>query len=387
MDQNEKIIKMKAMFTDKYLNTPFYSIMLDQCELMILDKMPFKGATWYNGNNYVIALQKDFLLTASKEELIFMLEHELHHIIFGHLTNRWLAELYGKGIIVNICADIAIHEIIDVPASMKKESMTRKRYGLDYLKSTEHYISQIEEDEKLKKRILEEFGNPIAITLKDLLSGNFPSGGGNIDIIISDSLDEEANTEFIEKVGKLAGSIPSDIERMIDASKNIKIKSLMNSLHNIADEDGGHGIKKTWARMNYRNPTFRGQIRKMQPSVGLIFDTSGSIDAKALNIMAGGLRSVSQYCKVYVMACDATVHEQFWFKGRLKQITGGGGTVFHDAFKIAERMKLKALVILTDGYCDYPSLTSIKHVFWGIIDNPNFEPIFGKVFNLKEGRK
>jgi predicted metal-dependent peptidase len=64
-------------------------------------------------------------------------------------------------------------------------------------------------------------------------------------------------------------------------------------------------------------------------------------------------------------------------------VTGGGGTVFDEAFSMAEKMRFTNIAILTDGYCGYPQTTSVKKVLWGVINNREFAPKFGNVIHLK----
>jgi predicted metal-dependent peptidase len=104
-------------------------------------------------------------------------------------------------------------------------------------------------------------------------------------------------------------------------------------------------------------------------SVLVAVDTSGSIGEAELeaffNEIHGIWRSGSA---VYVLGCDAAVHDAFEYRGKAPvQMGGGGGTAFEPVFAwmAANRSRrFDGVIYLTDGYGSAPKTKPPCRVLW-----------------------
>ena len=72
-------------------------------------------------------------------------------------------------------------------------------------------------------------------------------------------------------------------------------------------------------------------------------------------------------------------------KDAMKPKGGGGTTVSCVAKHIkAKGYKPKAVIMLTDGYIESQYEVPAGNVLWGIVDNPRFTPVRGKVLHIAE---
>jgi len=378
MDKKTKaMIALRASIADQW--EPFYTCALGSaCDV---DWARLSGAyacVYHKGNGRFQIFVNEDMVDEPLDVLQYEVKHELWHVLLGHLTNRFHSVLFADSERANVAQDIALNCCIQIPDKIAKERQTAEVWKVDPDKTTEFYYHALEGNTKLpnlKEITLEELMQMI----KNGEKVNFKF----IDTIKGKPLEEHEMQEVMNRIGQLAGAMPGDLLRALNRERGINFQMMEKMMRNMVDPDGNKGIKKTWAYANRRNPTFRGKVRRMMARIFLILDSSGSITQQQLNVFAGTLHSLSEYCKIFVAVTDAQVHEKFWFKGHLSKVTGGGGTVFHDAFKLAEEMRFTNIAILTDGYCDYPDKTTAKQVLWGIIENKEFKPKFGNVIHLK----
>lgn len=100
-------------------------------------------------------------------------------------------------------------------------------------------------------------------------------------------------------------------------------------------------------------------VHKLTPKAAVVLDTSGSMccgetQAKALNVIAQGLRAVGQFP---VVAGDTRARSSKTVQ-HLKQVTwdGGGGTDMTIVLEAADKKyKPDVIVLVTDGYTPWPS--------------------------------
>ena len=367
--------RLRASIVDNWDH--WYTIALSKCDIEWSPVIEPRAYVYYDNKSKRFQIRLSEQLISNPVSLQqWYVKHELWHPLLGHLTTRYHEFLFSDRARVLIASDISIHGCIEVPNELKDTVCTAHMYDLEENKSTEFYYHALEGKKipQIKTITLDE--------LKDILDkikeGKNP---GEIfgDIIQGSPLEEHELQEFIDSVTRTAGTIPGDLQIALGREKRMNFSVLMKILNQMVDPDGRKGTLKTWAYKNRRNPTFRGHIRRMSANMFLLFDSSGSVfNQQDMNVLASALHGMAEYCKIFVGVCDAALHETFWFRGHLPSITGGGGTVFHEAFALAEEMKFKNMAILTDGYCDYPDSTTVDNVVWGIIDNKKFQPKFGK---------
>lgn len=122
----------------------------------------------------------------------------------------------------------------------------------------------------------------------------------------------------------------------------------------------------TYARPSRRQQAVPDAIlpsmRRPVPKVGIIIDTSGSMDktdlSRALSETKGVLKSVGREEGVFVLAVDAEVgFASRVFNTKQVKLTGGGGTDMVAGFKHIAKNKLKPdmVFLFTDGFTPFPA--------------------------------
>ena len=194
--------------------------------------------------------------------------------------------------------------------------------------------------------------------------------------------------DWRDALAQSRGLQPAGIERILKDSTEPKQdwrELLAQFMHATVKSDS-----KTWTRVSRRlgmgNPGWR---REPETNVGVIVDTSGSIDGPLLDSFVSEAKAIADIngMRITLMACDAAVHNVIdpgepW----PKSLGGGGGTDFTPALAKCEELQLDAVVYLTDLAGRFPKDCSLP-VFWASIVRNGTAP-FGKVVYVgKDGGK
>lgn len=126
-------------------------------------------------------------------------------------------------------------------------------------------------------------------------------------------------------------------------------------------------------------------------------DTSGSMGG-VYPVVFGELCRIAQNAnpkKLRVIWWDTAVHSEQVFtekdygniKNLLKPKGGGGTTVSVVADYIAQKgYRPKAVILISDGYIESSYRVPEAPCLWGIVDNPQFVPLKGKVLHIESER-
>ena len=145
-------------------------------------------------------------------------------------------------------------------------------------------------------------------------------------------------------------------------------------------------------------PDYNDEIEKVE-NILFMIDASGSMSDKLVSVVFNEIKNcIAEFqgkVKGYIGSFDVDVYNVTEFNDEDEfdkfKVKGRGGTSFECIFNyINNKMKhidLKAVVILTDGYADYPdeSLTRGLPILW-LITNKVSNPTCGKVVRI-EGEK
>jgi len=121
------------------------------------------------------------------------------------------------------------------------------------------------------------------------------------------------------------------------------------------------------------------EIEKVQSSVLLALDASGSISAAVLTQLLGLARSIPRdRVEIKAVSFD-TIAYVFDIWGKEIKILGGGGTSF-DAIEVFATKLLRypdLIVVLTDGFAPHPKVLHPNRWFWLITPNGSIRNIQG----------
>ena len=202
--------------------------------------------------------------------------------------------------------------------------------------------------------------------------GISPEAGKAIRRIVAQSILEHQKSQ---------GYLPAHLQRWAEDILESKVdwrKELPNLVRAYVAQRAG-AIDFTWQRPSHRSqitrvilPTLRGGI----PRVSIVIDTSGSMDSQdlrtCLSEVSGIIRAVGG--KVHVLVADAEVH---WvgevFNPKEIELIGGGGTSMKVAIEEAIESRPDCIIVLTDGYTDWPQSSDVP-VIAGMITKPDASP-------------
>jgi len=128
----------------------------------------------------------------------------------------------------------------------------------------------------------------------------------------------------------------------------------------------------SYARPARRAPALLGIVPGSSPAsarlrVVAVIDTSGSVGHEELRAIGGELARLHRAAaEVVVVECDSEVRRVSLFRGRLREITGRGGTDLRPPFaaRLLQRLRPDLIVYFTDGYGPAPARPPGIPVLW-----------------------
>jgi len=330
-----------------------------------------------------IMVNPKFFKKLDVKERIFVLAHEITHVILQHPARMKGYMDLGYG------------------PDLKKWSNNRYNKAADYVINA--YLTEL----AVGKQPLNSLSNP-HITSKDLVDEvylkipededdpkgqgwdqHMPQAGDEIDkATIQRSVAQAATAQ------KMMGKLPGSLQRLVDEICEPQV-TWQDYLRRVIVTTQGSD-QSTWNRPNRRRLAapphiyWPGRCGSRSGAVAVELDTSGSIsDAELktfLSELSGILSDVQPEC-VYAMFVDATlqgdvheIHDVAELLDLGKKAAGGGGTDMTVVFRVIEEQQLPVeyVVVLTDGYtpfgedCGIPTvwcITSDQKAPWGVTVN------------------
>lgn len=321
-----------------------------------------------------------FVEGLKKEELVFVLAHEVMHNALEHHIRRQ----HRKPGRWNKAADYAINGELTECKVGKMPEIGLISPAFTSLSAEEIY------------RILDDENNG-----DDSDEGSMDGGGcgGVIDgcaphdeAAIAD-LRAEMQTQIRQAAmaakAAQAGSVPAGVQRIIDQLLKPRV-DWRAVLRRFIDDSSTRDF--SWAKPNRRMLPLGyitpGTISDGVSHIVIAVDTSGSIDQKILGAFAAeingafGEGAVDKLTVIYADAAVAHI-ERFEMGDELVlHAAGGGGTAFSDTFeKVAEHFAdARACIYLTDLYVNDFGEEPPMPVLWGVYGDPRqFDKLAGKV--------
>lgn len=397
MDARGKITKARI---NMLLNYAFFGILSLRLQLVEDSSVPTAGT-----DGKKLYYNPKFIDDMSDNDIIFIILHEVMHCALRHIWRQGTRDKH----IFNMACDYAIHSIID---SDSGNNMTIPKFCLFDKKfngmSAEQIYDIIVDNPKHQQ---------MAQQMKDMENGNGNGKSGHSNSPLMDDHskwgkaangEEESQAQKsaqqqdweaavinaakqVANDGKQAGSVPGYFKRLIkditEPTKDWRI--LLREF--IEPEPNDYTFTLPDYRLDYDTfgcflPSFNDEDETVS-DIYFWVDTSGSISDFELNKIysevAGAVNQFDTF-KGYLGFFDSVAYEPKEFNdiNSLKEIKpeGGGGTNFHAPFKYIEKnnLKPKAIIMLTDGYCDFPdeTITDVP-VIW-LITTKEIEAPWGK---------
>jgi predicted metal-dependent peptidase len=191
---------------------------------------------------------------------------------------------------------------------------------------------------------------------------------------------------------KARGEWPGGLKQWIEARLNPKVRwqnEMQDWVMDRARDD------YSWSRPNRRFielgiylPTCDSDVL---PKIGVMIDTSGSIDEKEQSQFLAEVRAIGELhpseLVIFFHHTDC-YHTDHWKPGDneycMPEIETGGTShvpVFDAALK---EEGIKGIIALTDCYTDYPDYRPNVPVIWAVMHNDDPKPPFGRVVMIKD---
>lgn len=363
---------------------PFFGVLMLQMKKVDatddpeIDTMAVDGRHLFYHSPFVLGLKKD--------ELMFVLAHEVMHNAFEHHIRRQ----HRKPGRWNKACDYAINgELVECKVGrMPQGGLLEERFtGL-----AAEEIYRILDDENNSDDSDEGQGDVGGC-------GSTKDGCASHDEAAKAELRAEMQTQVRQAAmaAKSArqGSLPAGIQRIIDELLTPKV-NWRAVLRRFIDESITRDF--SWTRPNRRLMPLGyitpGTVSDGVSHIVIAVDTSGSIDGDILRDFAAeinGAFSEGAVDRLTVIYADAQVHnvQEFETGDELTlNPAGGGGTAFSDTFrKINEQYPdTRATIYLTDMYVNDFGEEPPHPVLWGVYgrtqDFSSLNPPFGECINI-----
>lgn len=375
--------KLVSAKTQLVFEQPFFASILMKRPLIAKDSISTMGVD-PRGNIYY---NPTWVETKTREELMFVLCHEVMHVVCMHALRKGGRDHR----LWNIAGDYYINAFLvssDV-GSMPKDGLYMD--GADEMTTEEIYNKIIENQEAQDKAKSEAD--------KDEMSGDVQPGEG-APLTPEEEAEEQLRTKLdvadAARTARERGKCKGALERMIGELLTTKMKwyEVLEKYFTALVSQ-----KQSWARPNRRFVSAGAYLptNDKEASLGTVvigIDTSASIGPRELQYFGGHLNAILEQCrpeKVYVVYCDCEVNNVDEFGQEAYPVKlvphGGGGTDMRQVVEWIEDNEINAdlCCILTDGWTPYPE-TSPCPLVWAITESGH-EPPLGDVVVIEESEE
>ena len=115
-----------------------------------------------------------------------------------------------------------------------------------------------------------------------------------------------------------------------------------------------------------------------------VIDTSGSITPELLELIDAELAGLARHHAVKVVECDCAIHSVYDYHGRLKNLTGRGGTDFRPplAANFLRKHRPNLVIYFTDGIGPAPATPPRVRVIWCLTPEGQVPAAWAKIINM-----
>jgi len=355
------------------LSQPFYGLFLMSLNKQWNDIVPTAGVAM-NGINYQLLLNEDFWQFLTAEQHKGLLQHELMHIAFFHLTD--FEQLKDRDL-SNIAKDIEINQYIDKsiipPGACLPE--TFPELNLEAKQGTTYYYQKLVQGARDKScpnlnNLLEAMKNSEK-TFKIMggdREGNVPDhstwkeveGADSVTKKLLKSQTEHVLKEVAEQVIKSRGTIPGEMSEILKKITELDKPAFdwRGYLRRFVGGSAKVEVKVRRSKPNFRFEDNPGIKIKQKRKILVAIDTSGSVSTTELNEFLHQIHHISKTgTEVTIIQCDTAITSISTFDPKSEfKIHGRGGTDFSPVtdYYDEHRSKFNCLIYLTDGEAPAP---------------------------------
>jgi len=360
----EKIYAASKML---FNSMPFYGILSLRVR-KVVDKTVSTACIRRGEDRFSLemAFNPEWMEVLPVEHISWIIEHELSHMINGHLHDQMYI---NKGV---------IHELMNVAMDCEiNQYLPKQRMPLPDKKYLPGGVITLEGlSKQLGLTLPEKAGS---MTYYDLLKKKFgekyltinPDGtitNGHGDIIgtidqhsiledaaeqsIIEGMVESAAQETEKRRGTVPGAAKSLLDKMYEKRKPvIDWKSFLRRFVQNSYKEYCVTTRRRESRRFDGSPGIRHE-----PEFSLLvgIDSSGSVSNDELKEFLSEIDIIHRTkCDIRILVCDTRIVQDFTYRGKKEtiEIHGRGGTSFEPVLDAYEKSKSTCLVYMTDGEC------------------------------------
>ena len=362
----EKIYQAsKLLFNDM----PFYGILSLRVRKRIDNSIP-TACVKLSDDKFSIEMcfNSDWVETLTIDQVRGVIEHELLHVINGHITDPMY---HGNGIdreVMNVAMDCEINQYIN-RNKLPKDGIFLENVAaelgikLPQKAGTMKYYELLLNENPNKNNqglIVDNNGNPLTtmdthVTPQEMIAAQS----------IVDGIIEGAANETLKRRGTLPGSVEQILQRLQESRKPvIDWKQFLRRFVSNSYKEYTITTRKRESRRFEDAPGL-----KHEPEFRLLvgIDTSGSVSDDELKEFLQEIDNISkQKCEIKILLCDTQIHQEIDYlktKNKDFKISGRGGTSFEPVLEYYRKSSDTCLVYFTDGECPVES-NILKPVLW-----------------------
>ncbi len=376
------------------LKYPFHAALLGRWKITSSEQTSTMGVHAGDHHQIHLILNPRFYLGLDSEERLGLLNHEVNHVLLGHLELS--PKDYSDKYALLLALECSANEFIREP--LPGNAVRIEHLGLPPFEST------IQRYRRLKKCLSDQPAN----------SGTGAAGPGNQepcrpiddhDVLHNSHLHPDAAAKLVQQEVEQALSRLSKEQQQDMSPVTIhRIASLMQGRRatahaqtetlsvrtgdsalpwsHILARAGCHPPDRqaSWNYPNRRLPHLVGIVpgrryQPFRPRVMAVIDTSGSISSAVLANIVCELKSMSRRCRITVVECDDRIQKVYPFSKNIETVQGRGGTDFSPPLNPAflRRVSPEVVVYFTDGEGPAPAPPSVP-VIWCLTTTACFPP-------------
>ena len=370
---------------DLMLDQPFYGLLLLNLNKEWSDKVPTAGVG-LEGINYKLYINPEFWTTLTEDQKKGLLQHELMHIAFFHITEYKHLRNHE---LANISQDIEINQKIQADW-LPPEGCTLDKfadYGLLPDEGTNIYY------DKLTKESQKGPGNGAGQSLLDAIqeaidNGTMKTQGqgkNNMNVPQHDWDDFENLTdteqklvdkqlevmlsEVVDQVQKMRGTVPANVLQRLEALKKIEPPKFnwRAYLRRYIGNSAKNSIRKTKRKQSKRFELDFGIKIQEHSHILIAIDSSASVsDAEIYEFMNEIHHMYKCGHDFTLVFADTQMQDPIKYRPSLPiEIKKRGGTDFNPVvdYYLQYRKKYTTLIYLTDGEAPAPQ-APVKNILW-----------------------
>jgi predicted metal-dependent peptidase len=373
---------------------PFHAALISRFRVTARASVGTTAVTVGTGDELLLLHNPDFVLAISVAELVGLLLHETHHVLFGHLTMR--AADYSDRRALTVAQEVTANEFIceplpgDDPVTLAQFPMLPAR------ESTAERYRRLSRLRKQQPHVIVTVDNH-EVWAGDAMGAD-AMAGEQVEAVVAQAVEDALADPAV------AGVVPAELQEVV---RSLIGRNPGADVQELSARDKGH---LNWRRLLRRyvgqalevRPVYHTPPRRFPDLVGIlpgrrrqagqvvvlaVIDTSGSVGPTELEAIGAELARISRTHLVRVVECDCQIQRVYRFTRamHLRDVHGRGGTDFRPALEATflRRIRAELVVYFTDGAGPAPERPPHVPVIWCLVDGGQSPAAWGRVVCMR----